>query len=114
MPSVEIFKVAEADLSVSSATVKRAKRRLEPSVEACRESQGNRGGGRWMWRLARGSRPSDVLANPKSDALARSVVTQGVSAFAGSQGVQGSRDTGSEPLAGSRLPNAGLFEGLAE
>ena len=101
MPSAEIFKKADTELSVSKPTVKRAKRDLGDSVETYRESQGNTGDGRWMWRLARGSHSSDTLANPESEPLVRTFVPQGFSASEGSHGVQGAQDNLFEPLAES-------------
>ena len=111
VPAADIYKKAEAELSVSKATVKRAKSGLGGSVVAERESRGNEGAGRWVWRLARVSPSSDPLATPKNDPLARTVVPQGFSASDESQGAQGSQDNRRETLADSGSEN-GLFHDL--
>ena len=104
MAAAEVFKKADTELSVSKATVKRAKRDLGDSVETYRESQGNEGEGRWLWKLARGSRPSDTVAKLEVAPLARTVVPQGIPVSAGSPGVQGAQDNSCEPLTESDDP----------
>ena len=113
MASVDIFKKADVELSVSKATVKRAKSSLGDSVVAYRESKGNEGGGRWVWKFARVSPPPDPLAKLETDPLARPVVAQGFSVSGGSQGAQGSQGNRREPLADSDDDN-GLFDNLPE
>ena len=114
IPSDELFKLAKADLSVSEITVKRARRTLGDAVEVYRESDGNSGEGRWMWKLARVSPPHDTLANPETDTLATTGVPQGFSLLKGSPAAQEYQDNGHDTLADSRTPEASLFEGLAE
>ena len=110
IPSDELFERANAELSVSKATVKRAKRSLGDAVKASRESLGNTGAGRWIWELtARVSRPADPLGDLEVDTLATTVVPQGISIHEGAQGAQ---DNLCDPLAGCSTPEPSLFEGL--
>ena len=47
--SLELFKRAEAELSVSERTVKRARNMLGDAILVYRESHGNEGEGQWVW-----------------------------------------------------------------
>ena len=115
MPSIDIYKKADTELSVSKRTVKRAKSSLGGSVRACRESHGNVGGGRWVWELASGTPPPpDPLATREPGTLAKTVAAQGLSTPEGSEKPQGDQDNLTDPLADFDDPAADVFDGLEE
>jgi len=61
--STDLFKAAERELGVSEKTIKRARHAMEDEiiVERLSEPGGERGAGRWIWRLrSRGPHPQAV------------------------------------------------------
>ena len=74
VPSKELFRKAQGELSVSESTLKRAKKILEGTeheIASVRiaEGGGGRGAGEWCWMLSRGSAPPDSTTNSKSEPL---------------------------------------------
>ena len=113
VPSGELFTLAKEELSVTEKTVKRARYTLGDKVEVCRESTGNEGGGRWIWKLARRTEGDVPLAKSENVPLAGTVIPQGLSASDGAKNPQGGQGTVCGPLADSDAIEAPeLFEDL--
>ena len=110
--SVEVFKKADAELSVSERAVKRARNVLGDAISVYRESTDNVGGGQWVWkRSASVPPPPGTLANLETGTLTKTVIPQGLSAPEGAQEAQGGQYNGVGTLANSDAPEpAGLFE----